>query len=155
MILPAIASNYQDVNCFEHLPQSSTYQILQHIWLILVASNFQTKCLKCIYHLLVRYILTILHSSQWNFFPTKSSLVLYFFCVNLLYSPVIMSTVTRLSSLTISLFIINLSFQYCYYCFTSCNFFPTIGSWGFFYRCVLSQQVFSGLQNSSQYSGWS
>ena len=52
----------------------------------------------CIYHLFVWSNLKFLHISLWITLPTKSCLVLYSFCANLLYSLIMWLMVSSLSS---------------------------------------------------------
>ena len=51
----------------------------------------------CIYHLLVWSSLNVLHISLWVTLPTKSCLVLYSFCANLLHSIIMWLVVSSLS----------------------------------------------------------
>ena len=51
----------------------------------------------CIYHLFVGSNFNFLHNSQWTALPTQSCLILYSFCVNLLYSLIMWLIVSSLS----------------------------------------------------------
>ena len=76
-------------------------------------SFFRTDSRLCIYHLFLWSNFSLLHSSQWITLPTRSFLVLYSFCDNLLYS------------LNMSLIVSSLSPHNQLFC-TPCKFFtPT------------------------------
>ena len=60
-------------------------------------SFFGTDAGLSIYHLFVWSNLNLLHTSQWITLPTRSCLVLYFFCANLLYLLIMWLIVSSLS----------------------------------------------------------
>ena len=95
-----------------------------------------------IYHLLVWSNLNFLHISQWITLPTKSCLVLYTFCGNLLHSLIMWLMVSSLSPHSLHLLIL----------FNPLEFFTSVLADGFSLEFEW-QHVSSSFQDSSEYSG--
>ena len=101
----------------------------------------------CIYYLFIWSNFSFLHISRWITLPNQSCLVLYSFCANLLHSLIMWLLVSSLSPH-------NLHLLFCLLLFTPWEFSISALADGISLEFEW-QQVFSSLQDSSQYSGCS